>query len=399
MISWVAMDRIVERNLAADSDYRLSPGKALRSSAKPLTDDELLAKLGTFGIHLDRSKLEQLCQEALSAEEIAKPLLDRQHFRNNEQELEGEWIWVCLSALWERWFPHLPCFELLDDKMQTGYELDAARDETGACRVWLEAWHDVLSILDKAGMKSIREFDSRFRGTQSLFNWIQDLQDGLWNAGLDDQQFLTARVASCEEGLKRFPTDDELTTENRRRALASSYNELGEAAAKVDALYRDWLAQDPRWGWGWIGWSDCFRITRTERVDMARSDELLREGLAVPDLRDRADVLERLAHSCEDQGKAEEAKDLWQQVRRAAAAEMESSRSIEASGTVLRQATKMKFGGEGLPLSELSNLASLLRNTKPAAAAQLPIASKTKVGRNEPCPCGSGKKFKKCCGA
>jgi uncharacterized protein len=23
----------------------------------------------------------------------------------------------------------------------------------------------------------------------------------------------------------------------------------------------------------------------------------------------------------------------------------------------------------------------------------------TKVGRNDPCPCGSGKKFKKCCGA
>jgi uncharacterized protein len=24
---------------------------------------------------------------------------------------------------------------------------------------------------------------------------------------------------------------------------------------------------------------------------------------------------------------------------------------------------------------------------------------RAKVGRNEPCPCGSGKKFKKCCGA
>jgi preprotein translocase subunit SecA len=22
-----------------------------------------------------------------------------------------------------------------------------------------------------------------------------------------------------------------------------------------------------------------------------------------------------------------------------------------------------------------------------------------KIGRNEPCPCGSGKKYKKCCGA
>jgi preprotein translocase subunit SecA len=29
--------------------------------------------------------------------------------------------------------------------------------------------------------------------------------------------------------------------------------------------------------------------------------------------------------------------------------------------------------------------------------AQQPIKSR-KVGRNEPCPCGSGKKFKQCCG-
>ena len=27
-----------------------------------------------------------------------------------------------------------------------------------------------------------------------------------------------------------------------------------------------------------------------------------------------------------------------------------------------------------------------------------PIRTEPKVGRNEPCPCGSGKKYKKCCG-
>ncbi|MFN3282542.1 MAG: SEC-C metal-binding domain-containing protein [Tabrizicola sp.] len=33
--------------------------------------------------------------------------------------------------------------------------------------------------------------------------------------------------------------------------------------------------------------------------------------------------------------------------------------------------------------------------------ANLPgvAAARAKVGRNDPCPCGSGKKFKKCCGA
>ena len=27
-----------------------------------------------------------------------------------------------------------------------------------------------------------------------------------------------------------------------------------------------------------------------------------------------------------------------------------------------------------------------------------PIRAKPSIGRNEPCPCGSGKKYKKCCG-
>ncbi|MCS6245185.1 MAG: SEC-C domain-containing protein [Opitutus sp.] len=28
-----------------------------------------------------------------------------------------------------------------------------------------------------------------------------------------------------------------------------------------------------------------------------------------------------------------------------------------------------------------------------------PVKTEPKVGRNDPCTCGSGKKFKKCCGA
>lgn len=31
------------------------------------------------------------------------------------------------------------------------------------------------------------------------------------------------------------------------------------------------------------------------------------------------------------------------------------------------------------------------------ARASVPIQTESKVGRNEPCPCGSGKKYKKCC--
>jgi preprotein translocase subunit SecA len=33
-----------------------------------------------------------------------------------------------------------------------------------------------------------------------------------------------------------------------------------------------------------------------------------------------------------------------------------------------------------------------------AAAKARPIRNGPKVGRNDPCPCGSGKKYKQCCG-
>jgi SWIM/SEC-C metal-binding protein len=39
---------------------------------------------------------------------------------------------------------------------------------------------------------------------------------------------------------------------------------------------------------------------------------------------------------------------------------------------------------------DLSDLERALHPPEPVVAA-------TKVGRNDPCPCGSGKKFKKCC--
>jgi tetratricopeptide (TPR) repeat protein len=297
-----------------------------------------------------------------------------------------------LTALWQRWFPAEPCFELLNDKIEAGYELQGQEQATAACRVWLEAWRDVLGLLDKGGLSSIRAFDERFRGSQSLFNWIQDLEGELWNAGLEDRQFLTARIALCEEGLRRFRSDDDVMTENRRRALAESYYELGETE-KAEGLYREWLDADPRWGWGWIGWSDCYRFTRTERRDWNGCEQILREGFAIAGVRDRADIADRLADACEEQGRSEEAKELRREAQRSAAT-VETSVNVSSVGKVLRQKTKINFGGEGLPLSELSNVAAMLRGTPPPA----PVTSH-KIGRNEPCRCGSGKKFKKCCGA
>ena len=69
-----------------------------------------------------------------------------------------------------------------------------------------------------------------------------------------------------------------------------------------------------------------------------RSEELLRDGLAIADVRDRADIADRLADLCEDQGRNEEAREFRKESKRAAA-RVQQTLDIHADGHVLGQKT------------------------------------------------------------
>jgi uncharacterized protein YchJ len=340
---------------------------------------------------LDRSSLESLCKEALSAEEAARPLIKKIVLKSRKEEMNGDWIWVFVDALWQRWFPHIPSFEMLDDKMQAGYELMESRQVTAACRVWLEAWDDVLYFFDKAGFETISEFDARFLGSQSLFNWIQELESELWNAGLEDRQFLVRRIALCEKALGMFDAGEPLLVENCRRAIAESCFELGDTG-KADSLYREWLDADPQWGWGWIGWSDCYRLTRTEFKDASRAEALLREGMAIEGVRDFEYLADRLIDLCEEQGRTEEADEIRREAEMRKQASQQAVEILPGAKVVSVRKT-VDLSNKGLPLSEVARLAGHFR-----ASSKSATGGTRKVGRNDLCPCGSGKKFKKCCG-
>jgi preprotein translocase subunit SecA len=58
------------------------------------------------------------------------------------------------------------------------------------------------------------------------------------------------------------------------------------------------------------------------------------------------------------------------------------------------------MSGAGAAAARSARGAEAALNAAAAAAKAAPVVrSGEKVGRNDPCPCGSGKKYKKCCGA
>ena len=399
-LSWVTLDRINWEEARADETIRRlveGSGRPLRSHAEHLTDEELLGKLRGFGLDLDRGSLEKLCENALSAEEVARPLQEGCGTGHGSQV---DWIWICLVSLWQRWWPDNVCLELLDDKVQEGYAEDEQGNVSACARIWLDAWSDVLRLCDTTGIASIEEFDDRFPMTQCLYNWSQDFETALWNAGLDDREMLLARIDFCEEALRRFRHEDQLMTENRRRALAESCFEAG-LAERAEELFQSWLAGDPGWGWGWIGWADCYLPRAGKPGNYGRAEGLLRRGYSAPDARDRDCIAERLQDLCRETGRPREAAEFGQQakrLRRGASAMTVSRRLVladdEDGPAAVRETTRLDFGPEGLPLDQFPDVMRALTARSSSAPARA-----VKVGRNAPCPCGSGKKFKKCCGS
>ena len=128
-------------------------GNPLRSSADSLSDDELLTKLRSFGLDVDRDGVERLCAGALSAQEVAEPILDTLKLGD---ETTVDWLWISLLALWQRWWPDRPSLELLDDKIQAGYAQDPEIDPHAAAATWLNAWSDVQWLCDATGERRTR---------------------------------------------------------------------------------------------------------------------------------------------------------------------------------------------------------------------------------------------------
>ena len=364
--------------------------RPLRSKIRRLSDEELLEKLRFHGIGLDRTGLENLFESTLSAQDATESLLDHRPPGKGRGRFDSDWIWGCFAVLWERWRPLIPSFEGLDDKIEAGHEASKADNTPEACRLWLDAWKDTVALFRKSRLEDLESLDQRFRGSESLIEWVQDFSAELNDAGSGDPHYWTIRAEVIEEALRVFSGPEEALTEFWRRDLGETYFQLGQTA-RADGMFLGWLKDDPEWGWGWISWADCYHD-----AGLPRCEDILRDALRVEEVRDRSDILHRLADVYTDQGRDEEAAALREEAESGFGSfddGFDEAQGFDRSGNVLRQVTKLNFAGAGIPLDDFSSLAKMLaRNETP------PSHRVEKAGRNEPCPCGSGKKYKKCHG-
>jgi hypothetical protein len=331
--------------------------EVLRHSLAIGNDAELLTSLANCGIELDRETLGQWTSVAGSAEEIARALKVQGRFRSGWTARDHAVVWAIITILWQRWCSESPNFEMLNDLIGDGIEAEAE----DRCEIWLAAWRLLVLLADKLRLDTVRAFDERFHGTELLQNWVQDLEMELGDLARPGHKrdWFRKRAEYCQAFLTRFPREDAEIIRNMRRAWAESLHGIGETQ-RSNGLFEQWLKDEPLWAWGWIGWADTHLYESAVPRDLNRAEEILHQGLGVEGIQEQDVFYERLEYLYDQQGRSGKALEM-----RTIAKKLKSSSAHLSS----------KPGHQ--PFKRLE----------------------PKVGRNDPCPCGSGKKFKKCCGS
>ncbi|MCQ2559669.1 MAG: SEC-C domain-containing protein [Clostridia bacterium] len=156
-----------------------------------------------------------------------------------------------------------------------------------------------------------------------------------------------------------FEKGDEQFQESVRMALAESYAWAGDLA-KVEELYDQWLTEDPLWGSGWIGLASVYDLMKNRNLEVSNNSKIIPQAKTAGEkaikIADKLVEMERNQHN----------------VRR-----------FRELGHII--ALLYHEAGHELKADLVLKMAH-----KPLTSA--------KVDRNAPCPCGSGKKYKKCCG-
>lgn len=344
---------------------------------------EPLAILAPYAGRLDAESFARLRTSFHSAEAMTRSLLAG---RGEPEWRVVEPIWEALIEIGERWTPEEPFVESIARRLERGSDAESAAER---CEIWLGAWTIVRRLADRFEAASLGALDDALDIRLHLSEWADDLDAELGNAIEEDERFLAERFRYVEEILDRFPREDAITAGNYRRSLAECHFAAGRPET-ADALYREWLEADPRWGWGWLGWAGAYGLFTRRSPDYARAEEILRRALEVEGLDPREAVLDHLAEVLKETGRGAEAR-LVQRERKELLRRRPRRPATEGGAGVLRITQAFDFGEEGLPLESLKDLQAVLRGQAPAGPAP-------RVGRNEPCPCGSGRKYKKCCG-
>ncbi len=231
-------------------------------------------------------------------------------------------------------------------------------------------------------LRIAKEFRAWIGDTPDRFDEVQNelpFEEDPMNWLLDDLPWRLAKAGMIDELTSFSRSFAEVTSPDN--FLGDLALRLGEAGRHDEALAQAQsnLERFPDDPWTVIRAGEVHQMRK--ELDQAEAAYRKALSMAGDDGFTRAGALERLVPMLEQLGRAEEAVALIEEETRRHKERQNARQEERVSSAVPAAATSESNGSLRAPFPE-------------PARREAP-----KIGRNAPCPCGSGKKYKRCCGA
>lgn len=190
-----------------------------------------------------------------------------------------------------------------------------------------------------------------------LFNWIQDMEIEFSNS-----RRYRERILFCQDVIDLFAWKED-TNEGYKAAIGEALNDL-KRYKECDEWLDNWLKEEPNN----VNCINVYIFCTCGRGDLEKAKRLTEKHISLSMYFD--DENEVLIYR---------AQDVYERL-----GEIQKVKQYQKKADEVQQwyEKNMEFYDD--------------ESAEPVYYSQ-PIV-KEKIGRNEPCPCGSGKKYKKCCG-
>lgn len=329
--------------------------------------------------------VETLAKLGIETDEVA--FRNLAHTHGNIDGLVGEWLprsiatgiwedypWLAARALWARWVPDLFSADVFVEQHLDLDFLDEEDPETPeeGQRHWQVAQAVMNVVAPPEGplqpdlLQQLNE-----PSALAIDFWLGNLPLSLARLGMVDEA-----VEICRRMAPVYEPENFL---NDRAEILARAGRREHALRQVE----DNLAQFPDDFWVRIIAGDVYG----ELGDIAMAETAYRQALAMTDQlgpsSDRSAAVERLVHLLQKAGRGAEL---------AALMEAEEARDAQPEKALSAEDEETLHSGDAESYADETDRAA------PVVSAWTVRRGGPKVGRNEACPCGSGKKFKRCCG-
>ncbi len=367
--------------------------------------EEVCEKLEEFGVHTDEKSFRSEAKKHFCTTDISKALFDSDF---TGKDLDEDFSWMAASVLADRWCSDMP----FTDKLQNFLDL------------FIEEIYD----------KSPKTIQSVYEELKDMFLMYINAEEGFFKRWINFGEyrgeshnlrfiFIYLYVAEVDKDLKKYAEKVRKQTKDDRFLLLEVIELVQSGASPDEAIAKIYKGKLPYSIYPYYDLSEYFKAIKNHEMweycllhafkvvedrDKNKISTVESDRFSIYDAYDF--VLDRLEYMLEITNETDSNKINNIEEKRASVEKQKSVLPVsENKGDDIDIEEVMKEVVDKFEMKELETdpafkyfeylqkLEINYETEENIGFKHVPMIGSKKLGRNDPCPCGSGKKYKKCC--